>query len=84
MKKNSLLEKLQDKIASRTGKELSQEETIGKIIEFSYSRFNEFIKECVKSPPITDKLIKRLKKTAIVAPIAHLDKSDDELLYGFK
>ncbi|MHA1491365.1 MAG: hypothetical protein ACTSRI_17145 [Promethearchaeota archaeon] len=84
MNNKSLLEKLQAKITLRIGKKMSQQDILDKSIEFTYNRLDDFIKENIKHPPITDELIKRLKDSAIDAPLAHQDKSDDELLYGLK
>jgi hypothetical protein len=84
MNNKSLLEKLQAEITLRIGKKMSQQDILDKSVEFTYKRIDDFIKENIKHPSITDELIKRLKDTAIDAPLAHPDKSDDELLYGIK
>ena len=84
MNNKSLLEKLQAEITLKIGKKMSQQDILDKSIEFTYKHIDDFIKENIKHPPITDKLIQRLKDTAIDTPLAYQDKSDDELLYGFK
>ncbi len=84
MNNKSLLEKLQAEITLKIGKKMSQQDILDKSIEFTYNRLEDFIKENIKHPPITDELINRLKKNAIDTPLAHQDKSDDELLYGLK
>jgi hypothetical protein len=76
-----LLEKLQAELTLRLAKKISQQEILDRSIEFAYNRLNEFITEGIKHPPLTKELIKRLKKTAIDAPLAHPEKSDDELIY---
>ena len=84
MNNKILLEKLQAEITLKIGKKMSQQDILDKSIEFTYKRIDEFIKENIKHPPITDKLISKLKDAAIDAPIAHPDISDDEILYGLK
>jgi len=84
MNNKSLLEKLQAEITLKIGKKLSQQDILDRSIEFTYKRIDDFIKENIEHPPITEGLIQRLKNTAIDAPLAHQDKSDDELLYGLK
>ena len=81
MNNKSLLEKLQAEITLKIGKKMSQQDILDKSIEFTYNRIDDFIKENIKHPPLTDELIKRLKNTAIDTLLAHQDKSDDELLY---
>jgi len=82
MNKKDLLEKLQAEITLKIGKKMSQQDILDKTIEFTYKRINEFINENIEIPPITDELIKRLKETAIDAPLLNLDKTDDQLLYS--
>ncbi len=77
-----LLEKLQAEITLKLGKKMSQQDVLDKSIEFVYKRLDEFISEHIDHPPITDELIKRIKETAIDAPLEHPEKSDDELIYG--
>lgn len=84
MKKKELLEKLQAKITIKTGRKMCQQDILDRSIEFTYERLDDFIEESIKPPPITEDLIARLKKKAIDAPLAHPEKSDDELLYGMK
>ena len=84
MNNKSLLEKLQAEITLKIGKKLSKQDILDRSIEFTYKRIDDFIKENIEHPPITEGLIQRLKNTAIDAPLAHQDKSDDELLYGLK
>lgn len=77
----SLLEKLQAEITLKLGKKMSQQDVLDKSIEFVYKRLDEFISEHIDHPPITNELIKRIKETAIDAPL-HPEKTDDELIYG--
>lgn len=84
MKNKSLLEKLQAEITLKIGKKMSQQDILDKSIEFTYNRINDFIKENIENLPLTDDLIQRLKDTAIDAPLAYIDKTDDDLLYGLK
>ncbi len=84
MNNKSLLEKLQAEITLKIGRKMSQQDLLDKSIEFTYNRLEDFIKENINHPPITDELINRLKNSAIDAPLAYQDKSDDELLYGLK
>lgn len=78
----SLLEKLQAEITLKLGKKMSQQDVLDKSIEFVYKRLDEFISEHFDHPPITNELIKRIKETAIDAPLEHPEKTDDELIYG--
>jgi len=78
----SLLEKIQAELVLKLGKKISQQDILDKSLEFVYSRLNEFIFENVETPKITDELIKRIEKNSIDAPLAHPEKSDDELIYG--
>lgn len=82
LKDKDLLEKFQAEIVIKCGKKLSQQEVLDKSIKFAYNRFYEFIEENIEEPRLTKELVKRLKETASDAPLYHLDKSDDELLYG--
>ena len=77
-----LLEKLQAEITLKLGKKISQQDLLDKSIEFAYKRFDEFVSEHIAHPPITVELIKRIKENAIDAPLEHLEKTDDELIYG--
>lgn len=78
----NLLDKLQAKIILRTGKKISQQEILDKTVEFAHDKLEEFIAKNVEIPRITDEITKRILETPLDAPIYHLDKSDDELLYG--
>ena len=80
----SLLDKLQTEITLRLGKKMSQQDVLDKSIEFVYNRLDEFISENIEHPRLTKEIIERIKKKIIDAPLAHPDKSDDELLYGLK
>ncbi|MFO8018707.1 MAG: hypothetical protein R6U96_08740 [Promethearchaeia archaeon] len=84
MNKKSLLEKLQAEITLKLGKKMSQQDILDKSVEFTYNHFEKFIKETIKHPQLTDDLVQRLKNNAVDTPLAHPDKSDDELLYGMK
>ncbi len=78
----SLLEKLQAEITLKLGKKMSQLELLDKSIEFTYNRLNEFFLENIDKPTLTNEFIERLKKSASDAPLYHLDKSDDKLIYN--
>ena len=78
----SLLEKLQAEITLKLGKKMSQQELLDKSIEFTYNRLDEFFIENIDKPTLTNEFIERLKKSASDAPLDHLDKSDDELIYN--
>ena len=83
IRNKSLLEKLQAKITLKMGKKMSQQDILDKSIEFVYNRLEEFLSQNIDHPEITNKLIERIRSNAIKAPLAHLEKSDDELLYGY-
>ena len=78
----SLLEKLQAEITLKLGKKMSQQELLDKSIEFTYNRLDEFFIENIDKPILTNEFIERLKESASDAPLYHLDKSDDELIYN--
>ena len=78
----SLLEKLQAEITLKLGKKMSQQELLDKSIEFTYNRLDEFFIENIDKPAITTEFIEHLKDSASDAPLYHLDKSDDELIYN--
>jgi hypothetical protein len=84
MNKKRLLEKLQAEITLKLGKKMSQQDILDKSVEFTYEHLEEFIKETIQHPQLTEKLIKRLKEEAIDTPLSHPNTSDDELLYGLK
>ncbi|MHA1291462.1 MAG: hypothetical protein ACTSQJ_02210 [Promethearchaeota archaeon] len=84
MNNKALLEKLQAEMTLRLGKKISQQKILDKSIEFVYKFFNDFIKEVIEPPKITEDLIERLKKNAYKGPLYHQNKHDDELLYGMK
>ncbi len=77
-----LLEKLQAEITLKLGKKMSQQEVLDKSIEFTYNRLNEFFVENIDQPAVTKEFIERLRESASDAALYHLDKSDDELIYG--
>ncbi len=78
----SLLEKLQAEITLKLGKKMSQQELLDKSIEFTYNRLDEFFIENIDKPTLTNEFIERLKESASDAPLYHLDKSDDEVIYS--
>ncbi|MHA1349803.1 MAG: hypothetical protein ACTSSC_12800 [Promethearchaeota archaeon] len=78
----SLLEKLQAEITLKLGKKMSQQELLDKSIEFTYNRLDEFFIENIDKPTLTNDFIESLKESASDAPLYHLDKSDDELIYN--
>ena len=77
-----LLEKLQAEITLKLGKKMSQQELLDKSIEFTYNRLDEFFIENIDKPTLTNEFIESLKESASDAPLYHLDKSDDELIYN--
>ncbi len=78
----SLLEKLQAEITLKLGKKMSQQELLDKSIEYTYNRLDEFFIENIDKPTLTNEFIESLKESASDAPLYHLDKSDDELIYN--
>jgi len=76
-----LLEKLQAKITLMLGKKLTQQEILDKSIKFVYNRIDAFIAEELETPKLTKEKVERIRENTIIAPIAHPDKSDDELIY---
>jgi hypothetical protein len=78
----SLLEKLQAEITLRLGKKMSQQEVLDRSIEFVYNRIDDFFMESIEKPEVTKKFIEKLKKSASDAPLYHLDKSEDEVIYN--
>ncbi len=78
----SLLEKLQAEITLKLGKKMSQQELLDKSIEFTYNRLDEFFLENIDKPTLTNEFIEGMKESASDAPLYHLDKSDDELIYN--
>ncbi len=82
LNKKDLLDQLQAKLTLKIGKKISQQEILDKCIEFAFNRLEEFLFEKMENPQISDKLIKKIKENLIDAPLQHLEKSDDELLYG--
>jgi len=78
----SLLEKLQAEITLKLGKKMSQQELLDKSIEFTYNRLDEFFLENIDKPILTNEFIESMKESASDAPLYHLDKSDDELIYN--
>ncbi|MHA1725268.1 MAG: hypothetical protein ACTSXH_10565 [Promethearchaeota archaeon] len=81
MNNKTILDKLQAEITLKLGKKLTQQEILDRSVDFVYKRLDEFISEEIDHPRLTREIIERIKKNAIVAPLAHLDKSDDELIY---
>jgi len=55
---------------------------LDKSIEFTYNRLDEFFIENIDKPTLTNEFIESLKESASDAPLYHLDKSDDELIYN--
>lgn len=82
LNKKELLEKLQAKLTLIRGKKISQQEILDKCIEFTEEHLEEFIKEKLKSPTLTQEKIKQILSNPIDCPIFFQDKSDDELIYG--
>ncbi|MHA1272212.1 MAG: hypothetical protein ACTSQS_02130 [Promethearchaeota archaeon] len=81
MNNKTILDKLQAEITLKLGKKLTQQEILDRSVDFVYKRLDEFISEEIDHPRLTRDIIERIKKNAIDAPLAHLDKSDDELIY---
>ncbi len=82
MNNKSLLEKLQAEIVLKLGKKVSQQEILDRSIDFVYKRLDKFINEELEHPVLTKEIIERIKKNTIDTPLAHPNKSDDELIYG--
>ncbi|MBD3194415.1 MAG: hypothetical protein GF317_05120 [Candidatus Lokiarchaeota archaeon] len=82
MNEKKLLEKLQAQLTLKIGKKLTQQEILDKSIKFVYNRLDSFIAEELETPKLTKEIVERIKGNTISAPLAHSDKSDDELIYG--
>ena len=82
MNNKTVLDKLQAEITLKLGKKLTQQEILDRSVDFAYKRLDKFIYEEIDHPVLTKEIIERIKKNAIDAPLAHPDKSDDELIYG--
>ena len=82
MNNKAVLEKLQAEITLKLGKKLPQQEILDRSVDFVYKRLDKFIYEELDHTVLTKEIIERIKTNAIDAPLAHLDKSDDELIYG--
>jgi len=82
MNNKTVLDKLQAEITLKLGKKLTQQEILDRSVDFVYKRLDKFIYEELDHPVLTKEIIERIKKNAIDAPLAHPDKSDDELIYG--
>lgn len=82
MNNKAVLEKLQAEITLKLGKKLPQQEILDRSVDFVYKRLDKFIYEELDHTVLTKEIIERIKKNAIDAPLAHPDKSDDELIYG--
>jgi lipoate-protein ligase A len=81
LNKKSLLEKLQAKVTLKLGKKMTQQEILDKSIEFVYKRLDAFISEELEEPKLTKEIIERIRSNTIKEPLAHPEKSDDELIY---
>ena len=82
MNNKSLLDKLQAEITIKLGRKLTQQEILDKSIDFVYKWLDKFIYEELNHPVLTKEIIEKIKKNTIEAPLAHPNKSDDELIYG--
>lgn len=81
MTNKSLLEKLEAAITLKLGKKVTQQEILDKCIEFVYKRLDAFISEELEIPRLTKERIERIRSNTIKEPLAHPEKSDDELIY---
>lgn len=82
MNNKDLLDKLQAEITLKLGRKLTQQEILDKSIDFAYKLMDKFIYEELKRPELTREKVESIRKNAIDAQLAHLDKSDDELIYN--
>ncbi len=82
MNNKGLLDKLQAEITLKLGKKLTLQEILDKSIDFAYKLMDKFISEELNQPELTREKIESIRKNAIDAPLAHMDKSDDELIYN--
>lgn len=82
MNNKKLLDKLQAELTLRLGKKVTQQEILDRSIDFAYKWLDKFIYEEISQPILTREIISSIKKNSIDAPLAHPDKSDDELIYG--
>lgn len=81
MKNKIILEKLQAKITLKLGKKVTQQEILDRSVDFVYKRLDSFIEEQLDHPKLTKNIIEKIKKNTINEPLAHPEKSDDELIY---
>jgi hypothetical protein len=82
MNNKSVLDKLQAEITLKVGKKYTQQEILDRSIDFVYKRLDRFIYEELHHPVLTKKIIQKIKKNVIEAPLTHPEKSDDELIYN--
>lgn len=82
MNNKKLLDKLQAELTLRLGKKVTQQEILDRSIDFTYKWLDKFIYEEISQPILTKEIISNIRKNGIDAPLAHPDKSDDELIYG--
>ena len=82
MNNKKLLDKLQAELTLRLGKKVTQQEILDRSIDFTYKWLDKFIYEEINQPILTREIISSIRKNGIDAPLAHPDKSDDELIYG--
>ena len=82
MNNKKRLDKLQAELTLRLGKKVTQQEILDRSIDFTYKWLDKFIYEEISQPILTREIISSIKKNSIDAPLAHPDKSDDELMYG--
>ncbi len=80
--KKDLLEKLQATLVLKEGKKISQQELLDKCVEFSNAHLEQFILEELQIPPLDPSKIMQILSHAVDDEVLHLEKSDDELIYG--
>ena len=77
-----LLDKFQARLVIDRGEKLTQQELLDKCIEFSHDHYDDFVEEKLSHPPLTPELKQRILDMGVDCPVYHVEKSDDELIYG--
>ena len=77
-----IIKKLKERFESLLGKKISDEDLIEKCLNFSNIHIDELLGENNKSLKLTPELKEKILSNAQDCDLYHLDKSDDELLYG--
>jgi hypothetical protein len=86
LKNKKLLHRIQSLISLRLGKRVSEADILEKCILFAYKRIETFISEGFildnfNQPRLTKEIIERIRNNTIKGPLAHPEKSDDDLIY---